>query len=120
MKRNKWIGLLLLMVISSCEEVLEKELTEKKVVLQAPSNNVITNDSVHNFNWQEMEGAFEYQLQIVSPRFDSIAKLVADTTMTTVIFMDMTLQKGNYQWRVRAKNASTASHYSDPWSLTIQ
>src|SRR5687767_4603767 len=102
MKRNKWIWLLLFVVISSCEEVLEKDLTNNKVVLEAPSNNVITNDSIHNFSWEEMEGAFEYQLQIVSPRFDSIAKLVADTTMTTVIFLDMTLQKGNYQWRVRA------------------
>ena len=105
--------------MNSCEEVLERSLVDKEVVLQSPVNNLVTTDSLHNFSWAEMEGATEYQLQVVSPRFDSIVKVVIDTHLPELIF-DEKLTKGVYQWRVRAKNNSTVSKYSEAWNLTIQ
>lgn len=121
MKKNKWLLLLGAAIIcqAGCDEVLEKSLTDKKLVLQGPVNNLTTTETTHTFFWQEMDGALEYQLQIVSPRFDSVVKLVADTPVTSPKF-NMTLDKGAYQWRVRAKNNSTVSAYSDAWNLTIQ
>jgi hypothetical protein len=121
MKKNKLVIFLLLVIAitSGCEELLEKSLTDKNVMLQAPVNNLTTTDTIHNFYWQEVDGALQYQLQIVSPRFDSIVKLVADTFVTAVVF-NIELDAGAYQWRVRAKNNSTVSNYSEPWNLTIQ
>lgn len=121
MRKNKWLVLLGAAIIfgSSCEEVLEKSLVDKKVVLQGPVNNLTTTDTTQNFLWQEMDGAIAYQLQIVSPRFDSMVKLAADTPVVDVK-LNLGLKKGVYQWRVRAKNNSTVSSYSDAWNLTIQ
>jgi hypothetical protein len=121
MLKNKLAIFLLLVIViaGGCEELLEKSLTDKKVTLQAPVNNLTTTDSIHNFYWQEVDGALEYQLQIVSPRFDSIVKLIADTPVTAVV-LNIELDAGKYQWRVRAKNNSTVSNYSEPWNLTIQ
>jgi hypothetical protein len=119
MKRSRLCGLLLCLIVFGCEEVLERSLEGKKVVLQAPANNLSTTDSAHLFYWDEMEGALEYQLQIVTPRFDSIVRLIEDSTMNGVTF-DTELEPGTYQWRVRALNNSTRSDYSDAWNLTIQ
>jgi hypothetical protein len=121
MKRNNllFIGLALLVINSSCEETLEKSLTGKKVILQAPVNNLSTTDTQQTFYWQKSDGALTYQLQIVSPRFDSIVKFVVDTPLTGTMF-HTTLGKGNYQWKVRGKNNSTVSDFSDAWHMTIQ
>jgi hypothetical protein len=120
MKKSKWLVLLgVAFILNSCEEVLERSLVDKKVTLQAPVNNLTTTDTAHNFYWEEMEGAMGYQLQIVSPRFDSIVKMVTDTAVTGNQ-LHLGLNKGAYQWRVRATNNSTTSGYSDAWNLTIQ
>src|SRR5690349_4304894 len=103
MKKSKWLVLLGIAFagLNSCEEVLERSLVDKKVNLQAPVNNLTTTDTAHNFYWDEMEGATGYQLQIVSPRFDSIVKMLTDTPVTGNI-LHLSLNKGAYQWRVRA------------------
>ncbi|WP_205511080.1 hypothetical protein [Longitalea arenae] len=116
-------GLILLGVLltglNSCEEVLERSLVDKTVVLQAPVNNGVPADSAVSFYWEELEGATEYQLQVVAPRFDSLIKVVADTPVTGQLLV-LELDRGVYQWRVRAKNNSTVSNYSEAWNLTIQ
>jgi hypothetical protein len=121
MKKNKWIVLLgaAFIGLGSCEEVLERSLVDKKVVLQAPMNNLITTDSIHDLYWQQMDGATEYEIQIVTPRFDSIARMVADEIQEELKY-NIELKKGIYQWRVRAKNTSTTSNFSDAWTITIQ
>jgi hypothetical protein len=104
---------------SSCEEVLERSLIDKKVILQAPMNNLTTTNTMHDLYWQQMEGATEYEIQVVSPAFDSIARMVIDDTQEELTY-NIELEKGVYQWRVRAKNNSTTSDFSDAWTITIQ
>lgn len=106
-------------IIVSCESALEENLKEK-VHLLAPANRIVTTDTVHTFYWEMMEGATHYQLQVVSPRFDSIARLIVDTTIANNQF-NLTLHKNTrYEWRVRALNSSTYSLYSDTFHITIQ
>jgi len=121
MRKNKWLVLLgaAFICLCSCDEVLEKSLKDKKVVLLAPVNNLTTTTTTHNLYWEQIDGATSYQVQIVSPRFDSIVTLVADTFVENVKF-NIELKKGVYQWRVMASNNSTVSSYSDAWNLTIQ
>jgi len=119
MKRNSILLLAMLLVIYSCEEALERDISNKKIILLAPANNVITNSTQHSFFWETIEGAPQYQLQVVSPRLDSIVRLVADTVVSrNSLIID--LAPGNYQWRVRGKNSAYSSAYSDVWNLTIQ
>ncbi len=112
------IYLILLLFIASCEEALERPLTATKVTLLAPFDSLITSSHDHTFYWERMEGATKYQLQIVSPKFDSIVQLVVDTTISKNTFMQ-SLSNGRYQWRVRALNNSTSSSYSNTWNLIL-
>ncbi len=89
----------------------EKSITGSKVSLISPPNN--ENDSLLSklFWWDPITGATKYQLQIVSPSFDSIVTLVLDSTMTVQKF-SKTLSPGTYQWRVRGENGSTKTDWT--------
>jgi hypothetical protein len=104
-------------IIIGCEDFFEQDLSEKSVTLVAPSNGVITDISVQTFWWEELDGAFEYQLQVVSTGFDSIVQLVLDTTITGTQFQQ-SLYPGAFQWRVRALNGSSMSPFTT-YSLTV-
>ena len=111
----------LCIVVCSCESTItEKSLTADTVILSAPVDNLNTSDSIPTFYWETLASATKYQLQIVSPIFDSIVKVYADTAIVQNLF-PFALNKGKkYQWRVKAKNNSTESQYSQIRTITIQ
>lgn len=106
------------LILPGCDEALEKDLSKEQVTLLAPVNNLVSGDSSQTFAWQSLEDANAYELQIVSPRFDSIVQFVADTTVKTTFFQ-FSLQPGSYQWRVRAQNAGSSSLYSVSWNMLL-
>jgi len=87
------------------------DLSKSSVNLLSPAKN--EKDSILSkiFWWDVVTNATKYELQIVSPSFDSIATLVLDSTVTTNQFK-YTLTPGKYQWRVRAENNDSKS----PWT----
>jgi hypothetical protein len=108
-----------ILFVAGCDTALEKNLAGKKVTLLAPVNNLITTDTLQTFYWELLDGATKYQLQVVSPRFDSIVRLIADTTITgNTLLIDLNVN--SYQWRVRAQNNSSLSDQSEIWNLKIQ
>jgi hypothetical protein len=118
MKRINYKILLSLLLLFGCAEVIETPLTGRKVTLFSPANNLITTDTSQTFYWEKLNDATKYELQVVSPRFDSIARLLIDTLTTKNTFL-LSLNIGNYQWRVKALNNSTESYNSDIWNLKI-
>lgn len=114
------VFLVVLMSFTGCEDALEPDISGKEVVLVAPTNGVVTDDTVQRFAWEYIETSASYQLQVVAGRFDSIAALYTDTTTVSNV-VRVALKKGKqYQWRVRALNGSYNSAYSAPYTLTIQ
>ena len=109
----------LLFLPAACEQAFESSLENLQPKLLAPANNLASADTTHTFYWEVLPGAASYQLQVVSPRFDSIARLAFDTTVTSNQ-IPLRLRSGDYQWRVRASNRGTVSAYSDTFRLTIQ
>lgn len=101
------IGLLLI----GCDDFIEEPLQLKKVEIYAPSDKTETNIYQHTFWWQTVGGASKYRLQIVVPDFNSIERLIIDTTVINDKF-NVTLDPGKYQWRVRAENGSSVTPYS--------
>lgn len=96
---------------SGCRDIFEIDLTDEKVSILAPTNNLHTDIVTQTFWWEEVEGALEYNLQIVSPSFSSIQTLVLDSTLTDNVFT-YTLLPGTYQWRVNASNGSSQTDYT--------
>ena len=112
------LSLFLLVLFSSCKEFIEPSISKKSVHLQAPVNKYQTSKYTINFWWDQVEDALAYRLQIVTPKFDSVEVLVLDTLVNSDKF-SVTLEPGNYEWRVRAENGSTQTQYSTPGSFTI-
>jgi len=118
MKKVKLLILLVpvLVLISSCSDIIEKSIAKDTVTLIAPGNNISSSIYTQTFYWNEVNGALTYELQLVSPNFDSIITFI-DTTLKTTRFT-YTLSPGQWQWQVRALNGSSQTNYTT-YNLTI-
>ncbi|HXB10121.1 MAG TPA: hypothetical protein VNW04_23520 [Puia sp.] len=102
-----------------CKEVFEKSLDKSHVTLLGPANNLVSGSANQSFFWQPIDSGINYELQVVSPTFDSIGQVVADTVAARNL-LPLSLEPGKYQWRVRAFNSSSSTPFSAPWTLTVQ
>jgi len=123
-KQYYYISLLICLTTTvafySCDEVFEQDVSKEQIILVAPSDSVVSADSMQKFAWEHIRPLADYQLQIVSPRFDSIITLYVDT-ITADNLVEVTLKRERrYQWRVRAVNGGYSSVYTDPRTLVIQ
>ncbi|TKG88109.1 hypothetical protein EYV94_27635 [Puteibacter caeruleilacunae] len=88
-----------------------KDLSAEIVTLMAPAADLSTAVKTLTFWWEEVSGATKYRLQIVSPSFDNIERLIEDVEVTGNK-KTVTLTEGTYQWRVKAVNAESKTGYS--------
>lgn len=96
---------------TGCTEFIEPSIEKKAVVLLAPSHGTESAVYAQTFWWEEVDNAFQYRLQVVTPDFNNAARLILDTVVTKNRF-SYTLDPGNYEWRVRAENGSSQTSYS--------
>jgi hypothetical protein len=112
MKRNNIVFIFLIAILAtSCSLIFEPDLSNKKVTLLAPADCTRTPTQTQTFWWDYVPDAEGYNLQIVSPTFDTITTLIADTNMTGNKFVG-TLYPGRYKWGVSAYNHNSSTDYS--------
>ena len=96
----------------SCSVILsEQNISDKSVVLLSPSDNAQFFSTGVTFNWEAIQYATKYQLQIAKPNFANPTQIIADATVTTTSATQQ-LPIGNYEWRVKAMNESSSTQYS--------
>lgn len=95
----------------SCKDIFEEDLSDKTVIITAPSDNLVTTDAVIHFYWEEMTGARTYRIQIAKPSFSNLQQILTDTSITGTDFT-WNFSPGTYQWRIRAENGSSQSDYT--------
>lgn len=116
---NKFFGIKRLALYSitvavffcGCSEFIEPSLETKNINLVAPSKDAETTSYQLTFFWETIPDAISYRLQIVSPSFNKIEKLLLDTVVRNDKFT-FTLEPGKYEWRVRAENGSSQTPYT--------
>ncbi|HET6243893.1 MAG: hypothetical protein H0V01_04405 [Bacteroidetes bacterium] len=116
-KNLYFTAFLISLLTYSCGDIFEKNLAKEPVSLLAPTNNYQTTTFTQSFWWEEIKGASNYHLQIVSPAFSNINQIILDTTITDNLYT-YTLNPGSYQWRVKAINGSSNTAYTT-YTLTI-
>jgi len=118
MGKNIYFIAIVSLLFVSCRDIFESDLSQETETLIVPANGTIQTNTNVTFMWDEVEGATEYQIQIATPDFATATAYVYDSTVEN---MDVTfeLSPGNFEWRVRGLNYSSATIYSDEWSLTI-
>ena len=105
---------IILFFILSCEEIINEPNIEKDTIhIIAPTNNVTlkTNTKIQ-FNWEALQGATDYHLQIAKPSFNNANQLVIDTIVTQMDFLIDSLAISEYQWRVNGQNSAFETAYT--------
>ena len=111
MKQVKFvIYLFSIALMGSCSEFQEPQLNDESVEVLTPRDSLRTSIATQQFLWYELDDAIDYELQIVSPSFAQIDRLIIDTIITRNKFL-ITLTPGEYQWSIRAFN------YSSPYTV---
>lgn len=109
----KYFTLLIILICTSCEEILlVSDISKKEVVLVAPVNSAILSSSGVTLSWNTIENADKYRLQIATPNFDTPQQLVLDTLVSKNSFTQQ-LNIGKYEWRVKAVNSAYETNYTN-------
>lgn len=104
-------GLTGLLLLAGCKDFFEESLENSKVQLLAPADRTGTNKYQVGFAWEQVEDALSYHLQVVTPDFAGAVSMVADTLVSSAMAgrLELTLDPGKYEWRLRAENGSSVS-----------
>jgi hypothetical protein len=112
---NNWkrilLGGLLAFVVISCDDIIEKDISDQTVILRIPGDSVVIKSNVVSFWWEESRDNVDYLLQVVSPSFDQAAVLWVDTLMRGNTFT-YEFAPGQYQWRVRPQNSAYEGRFA--------
>ncbi|TJY37398.1 hypothetical protein [Pontimicrobium aquaticum] len=105
--------------LTSCEELLEIEnISNKSITVLAPTDMAVLNQTNLTFNWDTIEGADSYHIQIATPTFNEALQIVKDTLISQNQ-ISITLEANQYQWRVRGENSAYRTPYTMQ-SFTIE
>ena len=100
-----------------CEDVFEDDISESEFFLLAPADNLSTFNTNITYWWEYVEGARDYNLQVVKGSFDAIESLELDTVISENKYI-YDMPSGVYQWQVIALNNSSCT-YSNIHNLTV-
>jgi hypothetical protein len=119
MRKSYLLSTLLLLGFISCEEIINEEnLENDSVSVLAPLDNTQVTAGEVFFDWERVEGARSYTIQIAQPDFIQTAQLLLQQTdSTTSASLNMTA--GVYEWRIRAENDAYNTPYTTT-SFTVQ
>lgn len=115
---KKLVILLLIGAIYSCDEIIEvTDISEETVTILAPTDTTTVATGTINFNWNPVDEATKYQLQIATPTFENATQISVDSLITSNVFSQL-LEIGEYQWRVKALNSNFETNFTTN-SLTV-
>lgn len=115
----KTLLLIILVSIFSCEDILEvPDISNQTVPILAPSEGTVLTTNAVGFNWQTINDATSYQVQIATPSFENTAQIVMDSIISEDTLglvntrIDQSLLNGSYAWRVKALNSDYETKYT--------
>lgn len=117
--RNRGMIWGIVLLAMGCQDIFEKDLSEKEVQLIAPADSVKTEYESLTFAWTELEGAAGYRLVIVSPSFAGAERYLLDTLVEGHRY-SCRLQPGRYQWAVRPENSAYEGVYRERTLTVVQ
>ena len=100
-----------LITILSCSEILfETDISESFVNILAPSNYSEIPSGTISFNWESIENADNYNIQIATPNFENAKQILADSNVVGTSFQ-WQLLPDVYEWRIRGQNSAFETEY---------
>lgn len=103
--------------LTSCDDLIEPDISGQKVTLVAPADNSHSPRLAQNFQWTAVANARTYRLQLATPSFANSTRLVLDSVVRQPS-LTKSLAPGRYEWRVQALNAGYETAFATR-SLTV-
>lgn len=94
-----------------CKDFIEKNISDETPLLILPANNATIDANPVHIKWEELEGATQYRIEIVSPEFANIESFPLDSIVTGTNFF-FGLDSAQYEIRITAMNAGFSSQPS--------
>jgi hypothetical protein len=104
---NKILPFLFVLLLVSCEDVFEEDISDDIIVVVSPKDNTTIESNVVNFQWNELDGAKKYRLQVLD-----INETIVVDSLVAKTSLNIPLLTGSYQWKVRGENFAYESNYS--------
>jgi hypothetical protein len=111
---NKIILLLLAILVISCEDIFEENISDDKVETISPKDSTTIESNVINFQWNILDGAKKYRLQVLNEN-----KTIVLDSLVSKTSLNCPLLAGKYQWQVRGENFAYESKYSNPLTFSM-
>ncbi|WP_452223484.1 hypothetical protein [Lacinutrix chionoecetis] len=91
----------------SCDDIVEEDLTNNMVTIIAPGSGQIITSNTVSFQWNTLEGADDYRLQIEN----NTNSIILDS-LVSINNLEYPLEPGSYKWRVRGENFAYQTAYT--------
>lgn len=111
---NKLALILLSVLCISCDDILEDDITNGLIQPIFPIEGSVIESNVVNFQWNTLDGADEYRVQVYEGN-----QLKVYDTLVNKTNLQLPLSEGQYHWRVRGENSAYQSTYSFSLAFSI-
>jgi hypothetical protein len=109
----------MMLVLTACEDILEEvDISNQNITILAPLQGVVLPSNSVNFNWDTVEDATDYQIQLALPDFVNTQQIILDSIVSVDSLgsiprsISKTLLNGNYTWRIKATNSGFETLYN--------
>ena len=120
MKKYLYFILITMVLVASCEDILEEvDISDRQVTIFAPLDSTTISSNEVNFNWDKVEDATSYRFQLATPNFVETQQLVLDSVFELDTLgnvgtrIQRTLVNGTYEWRIKAMNSGFETVYTN-------
>lgn len=100
----------LTIITSSCDELFVPKLEGETINIISPADSAIVSNNQQLFFWETSLEDTPCRLQIATPSFNKIERLLVDTLIENTQFT-FTLYPAEYEWRIRLENSAYSEAY---------
>lgn len=111
--------MIIALVLTNCDDIIEvPEIDKEQITVLAPLDGTILNSNEVSFNWNALEDARSYKIEVAQPNFSNAAQIVLDSIMEQDTLgvirtkIQQTLLNGNYEWRVKGLNGGIETPFT--------
>ncbi len=97
--------------VSAFYIIFEPDISLTNIKLFFPAEGTVSSQKQITFWWDEITGANQYRIQVVTPSFKNPRQVIYNQ-ISDSCSLSLELEDGDYEWRVRGQNEKYETQYS--------
>ncbi len=110
--KNRVLVFAVIFSLIACDDIIEEtDISEKQITVLAPLDGSNVPGNQVSFNWNLLEEADSYRVQVAQPNFGNATQILMDSLVVRDTLdqianrVQLGLLNGNYQWRIKGLNS---------------